>query len=85
MLSIVDNRTFKRQFYQVLDHDPTQDDVKSFFLRFQAALQARRLRVQGITTDGSPLYPVAIQAVWVNLPHQLYEFHLLKELNQARF
>ena len=83
MLSIVDNHTFKRLFYQVLDHDPTQDDVIAFFLRFQAALQTRHLAVQGITTDGSPLYPVAIQAVWGAVPHQLCEFHLLKELNQA--
>ena len=85
VLSIVDNRTFKRLFFQVLDHDPTQDDVIAFFGRFQIALQARNLTVQGITTDGSPLYPVAIQAVWGDLPHQLCEFHTLrvKDLNQA--
>ena len=43
----------------------------------------RQLRVKGITTDGSALYPAAIQAVWGDLPHQLCEFHILKELNQA--
>lgn len=83
MLSIVDNRTFKRLFYQVLDHDPTQDDVIAFFGRFQVVLQARHLTVCGITTDGSPLYPAAIQAVWGDLPHQICEFHILKDLNQA--
>jgi hypothetical protein len=82
-LSIVDNRTFKRLFFQVLDHDATQDDVIAFFGRFQLALQARHLTVRGITTDGSPLYPVAIQAVWGDVPHQLCEFHILKDLNQA--
>ena len=83
ILSIVDNHTFKRLFFQVLDHDATQDDVIAFFGRFQIALQARQLTVHGITTDGSPLYPVAIQAVWGELPHQLCEFHILKDLNHA--
>jgi hypothetical protein len=35
VLSIVDNRTFKRLCYQVLDHDPTHDDIKAFVRRFQ--------------------------------------------------
>jgi hypothetical protein len=83
VLSIVDNRTFKRLFFQVLDHDATQDDVIAFFGRFQIALLARHLTVRGITTDGSPLYPVAIQTVWGDVPHQLCEFHILKDLNQA--
>jgi Transposase len=83
MLSIVDNQTFKRLFYQVLDHDPDQDDLIAFFQRFQTALQARQLLVRGITTDGSPLYPGAIQAVWGAMPHQICEFHILKDLNQA--
>src|SRR5262249_25973491 len=34
ILSIVDNRTFKRLAYQVLDRDPTQKDVAAFFRRF---------------------------------------------------
>jgi len=83
VLSIVDNRTFKRLFFQVLDHAPSQEDVISFFKRFQIALAARQLTVKGITTDGSALYPAAIQAIWGDLPHQICEFHILKELNQA--
>ena len=79
----MDNRTFKRLFFQVLDHDPTQEDMIAFFGRFQNTLQARHLTVQGITTDGSALYPAAIQAVWGDLPHQICEFHILKDLNQA--
>jgi hypothetical protein len=51
VLSIVDNRTFKRLFYQVLDHDPTHDDMIAFFQRFQTVLQARQLTVRGITTE----------------------------------
>jgi transposase len=83
VLSIVDNRTFKRLFYQVLDHDPDHIDMIAFFSRFQAALAARHLQVQGITTDGSPLYPEAIQAVFGPVPRQICEFHILKDLNQA--
>jgi hypothetical protein len=83
ILSIVDNRTFKRLFFQVLDQDPTHEDMIAFFGRFQAVLQARQLRVQGITTDGSALYPAAIRAVWGNLPHQICEFHILQDLNQT--
>lgn len=79
----MDNRTFKRLFYQVLDHAPTQADILAFFQRFQALLQARALTVCAITTDGSSLYPAPIQAVWGDLPHQICTFHILKELNQA--
>ncbi len=40
VLSIVDNRTFKRLCYQVLDHDPTHTDITAFFRKFQAALES---------------------------------------------
>jgi hypothetical protein len=83
VLSIVDNRTFKRLFYQVLMHDPTHADMLAFFQHFQAALHRPALTVHGITTDGSPLYPAAIAAVFGPVPHQLCEFHILKDLNQA--
>ena len=55
----------------------------AFFQRFQAVLQARQLTVRGITTDGSALYPVAIQVIFGSVPHQICEFHILKDLNQA--
>jgi hypothetical protein len=83
VLSIVDNRTFKRLFYQVLDHDPAHADMLAFFQQFQAAVQVRQLTVRGITTDGSPLYPAAIAAVFGPVPHQICEFHILKEVNHA--
>ncbi len=83
MLSIVDNRTFKRLFYQVLDHDPDQAAIVAFFQHFQTALQTRQLVLQGITTDGSPLYPEAIRTVFGAVPHQICEFHVLKDLNHA--
>jgi len=83
VLSIVDNRTFKRLVYEVLDHDPTQVDISRFFLAFREKLSARGLRLRGITTDGSPLYPEPIRAVFGNVRHQVCEFHVLKEINKA--
>src|SRR3970282_2849463 len=52
VLSIVDNHTFKRVFYQVLERHqaPTQAIVAAFFGCFREALHARGLQVAGITT-----------------------------------
>ena len=83
ILSIVDNRTFKRLLYQVLGHDPTRKDIEAFFGRFQAALKTRGLALKGITTDGSALYPEPIATVFGQVPHQLCTFHVLKEVTKA--
>jgi hypothetical protein len=40
VLSIVDNRAFRRLCYEVLDHDPTRRDIRRFFRRFRAARPA---------------------------------------------
>ncbi len=83
ILSIVDNRSFKRLAYKVLDHAATGSDVVAFFRHFHAALVARGLSLQGITTDGSSLYPEAIATVFGKVPHQLCTFHVLKEVTKA--
>jgi len=83
VLSIVDNRTFRRITYEVLDHDPTHADIERFFRKFQAALDGRGLELKGITTDGSALYPEPISTVFGDLPHQLCEFHVIKELTKT--
>jgi len=83
VLSIVDNRTFRRITYEVLDYDPTHTDMERFFRTFQSALDGRGLALRGITTDGSALYPEPISKVFGDLPHQLCEFHVIKELTQA--
>lgn len=82
-VSLVDNHTFKRLDYQVLDHDANQADIVAFFQRFQARLKARNLQVQAITTDGSNLYPGAIQAVFGEVPHQICHFHVLMDITKA--
>ena len=83
VLSIVDNRTFRRLIYEVLDHDPDHTDIERFFRTFQAAIQRHGLVLRGITTDGSALYPQPISKVFGDVPHQLCEFHVLKELTKA--
>ena len=83
VLSIVDNRTFRRITFEVLDHDPTHADVERFFRRFQSLLKHRGLELKGITTDGSNLYPEPISKVFGDVSHQSCEFHVLKELTKA--
>ena len=83
VLSIVDNCTFRRLIYEVLDHDPTKKDIERFFTRFKAVLDARGLILHGITTDGSPLYPEPIAHVFGDIPHQICEFHVIAELTKA--
>jgi hypothetical protein len=83
VLSIVDNHHFQRLIYEVLDHNPTEQDITRFFQRFRAALDQRGLSLKGITTDGSPLYPTPIAQVFGPVRHQLCEFHVIAELNKA--
>lgn len=83
VLSIVDNRTFRRLIYEVLDHDPTHVDIKRFFRRFKADLKSRNLTLQGITTDASALYPEPILEVFGVISHQLCEFHVIKDVNKG--
>ena len=83
VLSIVDNRSYKRITYQVLDHNPTHDDIRQFLSAFQALLAERGLDLRGVTTDGSPLYPTPLAEVFPGVPHQICEFHILKELTKA--
>jgi hypothetical protein len=80
---LVDNRSFTRLAYRVLEHDPTQDDIRRFLGDFRAHLEARRLQVQGITTDGSSLYPVPLAELFPGIPHQVCEFHVRKALTRA--
>jgi hypothetical protein len=83
VLSIVDNRNFRRLVYEVLDRNPTKGDVERLFGRFKAELDSRGLTLCGITTDGSPLYPEPIANVFGPVRHQVCEFHVIKELVKA--
>jgi hypothetical protein len=83
VLSVVDNRRYNRLAFRVLDHDPTQDDVRAFLKEFKGQLDQRGLQVRGITTDGSSLYPEVLKELWPDARHQLCEFHVLKEITKA--
>jgi hypothetical protein len=79
----VDNHRFKRLIYEVLDHNPSEEDITAFFKRFQEALKARGLSLKGVTTDGSQLYPTPIAQVFGAVPHQVCQFHVIAEINKA--
>jgi hypothetical protein len=83
ILSAVDNRHYKRILYDVLDHDPTHDDIRTFLGRLKTALTARALTLVGITTDGSALYPTPLAELFHGVPHQICTFHVLAEVIKA--
>lgn len=83
VLSVVDSRQQRRLLFEVLDHAPTHADIEQFFRRLQNVLAARGQVVRGITTDASALYPQPIATVFGDIPHQICEFHTLKELTKA--
>src|SRR5256886_4658032 len=83
MLSAVDNRRYKRLLYDVVDHDPTHEDIRAFLRRLHTALVARGLPLCGVTTDGSALYPEPLREVFGDVPHQICTFHIVAEVNKA--
>jgi hypothetical protein len=83
LLSAVDNRCYKRLLYDVLDHAPEHDDIRAFLGRLNTALEARDLTLLGITTDGSSLYPTPLAEVCRGVPHQLCQFHVVKDIVKA--
>jgi len=82
VLFIVDNHKFRRLHYEVLDYNPTNEDITRFFRRFKQMLDARDLTLKGITTDGSPLYPDPIAEVFGKVKHQSCQFHIIKEITK---
>ena len=83
ILSAVDNRCYKRILYEVLDHDPTHEDIRAFLGRLKTALTARGLTLVGITTDGSALYPEPLAELWSEVPHQICVFHVIADVTKA--
>src|SRR5256714_9018310 len=83
ILSVVDDRCYKRLLYEVLDHDPTHEDIRVFLGRLKTALAARSLTLCGVTTDGSALYPAPLREVFGKVRHQICQFHIVAEVNKA--
>lgn len=67
----------------MLEHAPTQEDIREFFGQFKARLDARHLVVRGLTTDGSKLYPPVIGEVFPQARHQVCLFHVLDDITAA--
>ena len=83
MLSAVDNRRYKRILYDVLDHDPTHDDIRAFLRRLHTALAARDLTLFGVTTDGASLSPTPLGEVFGDVPHHICTCHIVAEVVKA--
>jgi hypothetical protein len=82
MLSAVDNRCDKRMLYEVLDHAPDHDDIRAFLGRLKTVLDTRDVKLRGITTDGSSLSPEPLAEIFDGVPHQLCQFHVIKEITK---
>jgi hypothetical protein len=48
----------------------------------KTALDTRDLKLLGITTDGSSLYPEPLAEIFSGVPHQLCQFHVIKEITK---
>src|SRR5262247_4375902 len=83
ILSAVDNRRYKRILYDVLDHDPTHEDIRVFLGRLKTALVVRGLALCGVTTDGSALYPAPLREVFGKVRHHICQFHVIKDIVKA--
>jgi hypothetical protein len=83
ILCVVDNRRYNRLAFRVLDRAPTEGDVRAFLVEFKGHLDKRALKVLGITTDGSSLYPKVVKGLWPDARHQLCRFHVIKEIAKA--
>src|SRR6516162_2987332 len=83
ILSAVDNRRYKRLLYDVLDHEPTHEDIRAFLGRLKTALSARALPLFGVTTDGSALSPAPLREVFGEVPHHICTFPIVAEVSKA--
>lgn len=79
----MDARQQQRLLYEVLDHNPTRADILFFLVRLNQHIRARGQAVLGITTDASPLYLLPVPLAFGPIPHQVCEFHIIKELTKA--
>src|SRR5262245_10104221 len=83
ILSAVDNRRYKRLLYDVLDHDPTHEDIRAFLGRLHTALVARGLTLCGVTTVGSALYPAPLKAVCGKGRHHICPLRIVAAVVKA--
>lgn len=61
--------------YELIEENPTEDDVRRFLERLKAAGYMPQL----VVTDGSNLYPSVLKEVWPEAEHQRCVFHFIKQ------
>jgi hypothetical protein len=83
LLSAVANRRSKRLLSDVVDHEPTHDDIRAFLPRRKTALTARDSPLFGVTTAGSALSPTPLVEVCGEVPHHSWTFPLVAAVNHA--
>jgi len=65
VLSAVDNRRYKRILYDVLDHDPTHDDIRAFLGRLKTTI---RQKANSHQDTGAPVLRVTEDGVSWSAP-----------------
>jgi hypothetical protein len=81
--SVGDNRCDKRILYAVLDHAPTQEDIRASLRRLKTAWQARHVALWGVTTDGSALYPEPLREGCGKVRPPSCQLHRIAEVVKA--
>ena len=76
----VAQRPYQRMRSPVLAHEPTPPDLTTFVGRLKTALTERDWGLQGITTEGAPLYPEPMRPVLGAVAHQRCTFQVLQAL-----
>jgi len=76
-VSVVDNVLCRRLTCEVLPRKVTQAHVTDLLGRVRETLEGRGLRVDGVCTDGSHLYPAALARVFPQATHQVCRFHAI--------
>ena len=72
----VDPKARKRVAYWVTEDGSTLETAREFLIQ----LQTYPLVVEGVTTDGSHIYPPALAEVFPGARHQVCRFHVLQEM-----
>jgi len=83
ILFVVDNHQHNRLIFRVLKTSPKATDIVELLQAFQTILTSRKLKVAGMTTDGSSLYTEPAKTVFPGVRHQICEFHVKKEMNKG--
>ena len=83
MLSAVDNRRYKRILYDVLDHDPTHDDIRAFLGRLKTALSARDLTLSGSRPMARRSIPCPSRRCSGRSRIKSVQFHIVAEVIKA--